>query len=327
MVRTLITGGTGLIGSRIAGRLLEQHDEVVLLDLEPDGERVQELVGAYGAARIHVVTADVRDRSAMVQALQGHPVTAIVHLASLLGSACQRQPRLATEVNIAGSLMVFELARDLGVDRVVCASSISLYGSNSEYSVDDLPLDETAAQRVASGVRLYGASKVYLEALAAAYQDSGGPLIVGLRPSIVYGGTPKNASVDWMHSAVTGAAEGRSVVIGNGGAELSLIHIDDVADQFVALLKSPSSTFRDRRFFNSGGDYCSIRGFAETLKSTCPDADIKVEDSAPGPVLGLAASIDGSAIDAILGRPRKLSPLAVGVAKYVADVRAAPVPI
>jgi nucleoside-diphosphate-sugar epimerase len=320
-VRTLITGGTGLIGSRIAQRLLEQNIDVVLLDLHADLDLVRGLVEAYGAERVAAVTADIRDRSAVEQALQAHPVTAIIHLASILGSACQRQPRLTTEVNISGSAIIFDLAREHGIERVVCGSSISVFGADSEYSADELPLRDDAAQRVASGVRLYGASKVYLEALAGAYGDTGGPLIVGLRPSIVYGAAPRNASVDWLHSAVANAAEGREVVIANGDAELSLVHVEDVADQFVALLMAPASTLGDRRFFNTGGDYTSIRGFAETLQSECPDADIIVEDSVPGAVLGLAASIDGSAIDDVVGHQRTFFPLAAGVAKYVSDVR------
>src|SRR6266478_8805867 len=136
---TLITGGTGLIGACLDEKLL-----------------------AHGEG-------DVQSVVAVFDVVRAHGVTSIVHLAYLLGHACNRSPERATRVNILGTVNVLEAARLSGLERVLLASSIAVYGSDEEYAPGERPLREDVPLRVASGLPIYGGGKLYLEHLARNY--------------------------------------------------------------------------------------------------------------------------------------------------------------
>lgn len=316
----LVTGGTGFIGSRVTSALLAKGHRVVAVDNAPDTERYRRLVDRFGSQQLRLQTADVTDVAALEGAIAGEDLTAIVHLAYILGTASKKEVQRSTLVNLVGSAHVFAVARAHHVERVVCASSLAVFGSDLEYAVDDLPLRDDAAQLVCRGLRLYGAGKVYLEAMAETYRETGGPLAVGLRPSIVYGGAPANGSIDWIYSAVASAAAGQPVTIANGNASVCLIHVDDLADQFVALVTLPADRFRSTYFYNSGGDTCTIADFGAALRRAFPSVPIDVEPGEQQNVMGLAAAFSGESIDALMGGRRRYTPIEAGIRKYASDI-------
>lgn len=316
----LITGGTGFIGSRVAAVLLERGHSAVLVDNAPDRERHSRLAARFGTDRVELAPADVLDTAALDAILSRDKVDGVVHLAYMLGSASRRHIRRSTEVNLVGTANVLELARAHEIERVVCASSVSVFGSDDQYPAEDLPLREDAALLVADGLRLYGGSKVYLEAMAAEFRDSGGPLVVGLRPSIVYGGAPANGSIGWVYGAVASAAADEPTTLAHGDASVNLIHVDDLAEQFAALVEAPAESLGPGYFYNSGGDTCTIADVAEALRRTFPGVSVTVEPSERRNILGLAADVSGEAIDALVGRPRRLSPIDAGIRQYARDI-------
>lgn len=320
-MKVLISGGTGFIGARAARALLTSGHDVVLLDNAVDERRHARLVEMFGAVHVGLVRGDVLDRAGLESALREGGVDAVVHLAYMLGAASRRDVRRSTEVNLMGTANVLDVARAVGVSRVVCASSLSVFGADDRYPADQLPLGDDAPQLVAAELRLYGASKVYVEAMAESYRQSDDLLVVGLRPSIVYGGAPANGSIEWVFSSVSAAAEGRAVDLPNREARVQLVHVDDVADQLAALVAAPADRFGPDFFFNSGGDTCTIAEYAEALRDVFPDASVSTAAGGQPHLMGLAASVSGRGIDALVGRPRHLSPLARGLARYADDIR------
>src|SRR5947209_2278341 len=137
---TLITGGTGLIGACLAEKLLAHGERVVLFDLAIAERRIAPL-RSHGD-RLQVVQGDVQSVVALLDVVRAHGVTAIVHLAYLLGHACNQSPERATRVNILGTVNVLEAARLSGLERVLLASSIAVYGSDEEYAPGERPLRE-----------------------------------------------------------------------------------------------------------------------------------------------------------------------------------------
>ena len=168
---------------------------------------------------------------------------------------------------------------------------------------------------------IYGAGKVYLEHLAAHYGTFYGIEAVGLRPSIVYGPGRRTGATGWVVALIEDPALGRSVTVGCGDASMSLIYIEDVADQFDALLAAPSSAFAARRFFNTGGDTCTMRELAQLVQTIVPDAEIEVAAAGETDLAGLAATVSGEALEAALGVTRRFSPLEEGVRDHMAQVR------
>lgn len=319
-MNVLITGGTGLIGSRMAERLLDEGNQVVLLDRMPDQSRVDDLQARHGN-RVRVIQGDVLSFANLGDAMREGPVDAVVHLAYMLGSESNAQPQAATEVNVVGTVNVLETARLLGVERVVMASSIAVYGADDDYRADELPLREHVATHGARDLPVYGGGKLYLEKLAQHYRNAYGMLVVGMRPAVVYGWGRKTGATGWMSALVEGPALGRAASVGFGDARICLVYVDDVAEQFIALLKAPRDAFDDTWFFNTGGDTSTVREVAELVRELVPGAVIDVTSDGERDLYGLAASLSDAGIEALSGYKRRFAPLRSGIQEYVETTR------
>jgi dTDP-L-rhamnose 4-epimerase len=125
--RILLTGGAGFIGSYIADLLLANGHTVRLLDnLSPQvhssGERPD-----YLTEEAELMIGDIRDADAVTRAVQG--VDAVIHLASAVGVG-QSMYEIAsyTQINDVGTAVLLEALTRQPVERLVCASSMSVYG-------------------------------------------------------------------------------------------------------------------------------------------------------------------------------------------------------
>ena len=126
MPKYLITGGAGFIGSHIVDALVERGDEIVVFDDLSNG-RLENI--AHHGDKVQFIKGDLRDLSALEQAMQG--VDFVSHQGAL-GSVPRSiaEPLLTHEVNATGTLNVLLAAKEAGVQRVVYASSSSVYGAN-----------------------------------------------------------------------------------------------------------------------------------------------------------------------------------------------------
>jgi dTDP-L-rhamnose 4-epimerase len=124
----LITGGAGFIGSHLADELLAHGYRVRVLDsLEPQVHGPERRRPAYLAAEVELIQGDVRDAEAVRTALDG--IDAVFHFAALVGVG-QSMYDIAryTAVNNLGTATLLEVLCTHRVERVVVASSMSLYG-------------------------------------------------------------------------------------------------------------------------------------------------------------------------------------------------------
>ena len=126
MSKVLITGGAGFIGSHLADDLLAAGREVrVLDDLTPQVH--EQGPPDYLDPQVELIQGDVRDRDAVVKALQG--VDSVVHLAARVGVG-QSMYEIAdyVDVNSTGTAVLLQALLDHPVERLVVASSMSIYG-------------------------------------------------------------------------------------------------------------------------------------------------------------------------------------------------------
>lgn len=318
----LITGGTGLIGARLAEKLLARGKAVVLFDMAPSLQRVEHLRASAGE-RMKIVRGDITSLAEMIDATKQHGVGAIVHLAALLGSESGNFPELATRVNVVGTTNVLETARLLGVERILIASSVAVYGADSDYDVEVLPLRENAPLHIAAGLRVYGATKLYCEHIAKHYADEYGMTTGGLRLSTVYGSGRQRGSATFVSGLVDCAVQGQPVSVDLGDAVVNVVYVDDVAAQFAALLDARVEVFREHRFFNTGGDRCTVREFAATVGSLVPGARITVLDSDQKTLAGMAATVSDDLLVQTVGVRREFTPLTVGLKAFIDAARAA----
>ncbi len=227
-MKALITGGAGFIGTHLANRLQAMGWLVRVLDDlssgSPDGLHEQ----------IFLQRGDVNDIPQLWTLLQG--VDVAFHLAARVSvPASAHYPREYNTVNVGGTVSLLEACRDVGVRRVILASSATVYGA--------LPIQPVAEDSTLRPAAPYAVSKVaaehYLFSLARINQFEA----VALRIFNAYGPhqliPPVNAPVvprfllDVLHQ--------RSVLIfGDGTQTRDFIYVDDVVDGLVAAAIKPN---------------------------------------------------------------------------------------
>jgi len=181
---TLITG-SGLIGCQTAARLIRAGDTVVVLDRTPQPAHIASVVPLE---QIVIETIDIRDRQALVDVMRRHRVRRVLHTAAALSLSIRQEPTLASDVNVQGTVNVLEAARVLAVERVVCASSTTVYYPIFHRPQHGLIAEDfsfhTVSERPGS---LYAASKLAGEFFAQHYAATYGMSIAVLRYSAVLG--------------------------------------------------------------------------------------------------------------------------------------------
>jgi UDP-N-acetylglucosamine 4-epimerase len=239
--RWLVTGGAGFIGSHLVEALLRHRQEVVVLDdfstgREENLEHARASAGAGGASLV-TIRGDVRDPGACRSAVQG--VEVVLHQAAL-GSVPRSIARpLAThEVNVSGFLQVLEAARSAGIQRVVYASSSSVYG--------DHPALPKVEEQVGRPLSPYAASKACDELYAHAYAASYGLELVGLRYFNVFGPRqdPEGPYAAVMPRWFTALLAGAQVAIyGDGETSRDFCYVANVvqANLLAACVRDPAA--------------------------------------------------------------------------------------
>ena len=274
MLRYLVTGGAGFIGSHIVHTLLDQGAKVRILDNFSTGKR-ENLMGLAG--RLEVLEGDLRDQVALEKAVQN--VDVIFHEAAFVSvPESMEKPQECFDVNVAATVSLFEIACRAGVERVVLASSAAVYGES-----DAWPLKESTPTQSLSP---YAASKRTMEVYAQMYTQAFGLDVVALRYFNVYG--PRQRP-DSMYAAavpifVRRLLDGNPVTIfGDGGQTRDLINIRDVVRANLLAAEHPNAP---GQVFNvCTGQETRILDLLEVLFDLFPNLQEPVfADSRPGDV-------------------------------------------
>jgi nucleoside-diphosphate-sugar epimerase len=217
----LITGARGFVGRSLA-KLLQRHTyRVIAADVTP------------AEAESNGIICDITDVSRLRALFQSERIDAIVHLAAILPTAAQRQPVLASQVNIQGSLNLLEMAREFGVRRFIFGSSLSVYGTCPE---DQL----VSEQDRAAPEDLYGAAKLYVEQLGKTYRLASSLEFASLRIGRVVGPGARSTTSAWRSKIFENLrSTDATIQIPYAASErILLVHVDDVARMLFGLLRT-----------------------------------------------------------------------------------------
>lgn len=254
-MRVLVTGHLGYLGSVVTPYLTAAGHEVVGLDT---GYFTDCLLGP-APADVPELRLDLRDVT--VEHLSGLRPDAVVHLAALCNDPLGNlKPQLTYDINHTATVTLARAAKAAGVSRFLFSSSCSLYGAGT----DDRPLDESAGF---APVTPYGESKILAEQdLSALADDDFSPVF--LRNATAYGFSPRlrgDLVVNDLvaHALLTGEIRLRS----DGMAWRPLVHAEDIAAAFAALLDAPREVVHARAF-NVGqtAENYLIRDVAELVR-------------------------------------------------------------
>ena len=157
MPTTLLTGGTGYIGSHTCVELMSAGFETVLFDnLCNSSPVVVDRIAAITSKRPPFIEGDVRDRAALDRVFDEYKVDAVIHFAGLkaVGQSVER-PLDYYSSNVGGAITLFEAMRAHDVRRIVFSSSATVYGTAAR-----MPLTENTP---AAPVNPYGHTKLMIE--------------------------------------------------------------------------------------------------------------------------------------------------------------------
>ena len=236
-MRVLITGGLGVNGAFAAREMLQQGLRPVLMDNRRDLSLVRDI-----ADRVDIVIGDICDASALEQAVDGHGVTHIGHLAALMPEAAEADPRLATRIGTEGMINVLEVARAKRIKRVVFTSSKGVYG---DVVGDHAPptCKPVREDHRLLPVDIYGSIKVCGEELGRYYRASYGVEFIALRFASIYGPgkEARHGPLSLYGQLIEKARAGDEWAIAQGGDQLNdIVYVGDVAHSIYLALKAES---------------------------------------------------------------------------------------
>lgn len=229
----LVTGGAGFIGSHVVDELLAQGHRVRVLDNFSTGRRSNI---AHVIDDIEVIEGDIQSYERVHNSTRGADF--VIHLAALPSVPRSIQDPLTThQVNTTGTLNVLLAARDEGAQRVVIASSSSVYGANTA-----LP---KRCDQLLLPISPYGVSKLASERYCLAFTQSYGLETVAMRYFNVFGPRQNPAS---QYSAVIPKfiqiiqAGGRPIIYGDGGQTRDFTYVRNVVEGTLAAVTAPGAS-------------------------------------------------------------------------------------
>jgi nucleoside-diphosphate-sugar epimerase len=301
----LVTGALGCIGAWAVCHLFKQGERVVSFDIGDHRHRLDLLLTPEEQAALTFERGDLTDPEQVVAAFKAHGVTHVIHLAALQVPFCKANPILGAQVNVVGTVNVFEAARQTGVSHLTYASSIAVYGPPEEYPPGLIAHDAPMAPRT-----LYGVYKQADEGIARIYWHDHGISSTTLRAYVVYGLGRDQGLTSAPTKAMLAAAAGQPAHISFGGP-MQYQLASDVALQFIEAARAPLAGAYG---FNFGGEIVDIPRLIDLIRQVRPDAQITYDAA----LLPFPEGFDATELKRHFARAHE-TPLAEGVRQTIAQ--------
>jgi UDP-glucose 4-epimerase len=270
IMRLLITGGAGYIGSAAAETLLKAGHQVTVYDSLVTGHRVAVPEGA------HFVHADLADEERLTATLTSQPYDAVMHFAALIEAGeSMEDPGKFFQNNLCNSTRLIEAAVKAGVGRFVLSSTAAVYASSDEPLSEESPLGPT---------NVYGQTKLMVEQVLEWYRRIHGLHYATLRYFNAAGALPERGEAHQPEShlipLVLQVALGQREVVHiygvdyptpDGSCIRDYIHISDLVSAHLLALEALDKN--DQLIFNLGnGTGYSVREVIETARQVTGQA-------------------------------------------------------
>ena len=253
MKNILIFGGSGFLGSWITKSLLKKNLKITIFDLRIKTELLKHLIGDE-FNNIDFIEGDITDFEGVLKATKD--MDYILNLAGLMTPDCSSNPSLGAEVNVKGSINVFEAIKRNNIKFLIYTSSGGVYGNEDKYN----PFPETH----------YGAFKLAVEGIARAYFNESLISSVGLRPFVIYGPGREIGGTAGVTLACKAAKQNLKYTVGFSG-KAGFVYVEDVTNLVERLIdKSPVGALT----INVNGITASVEDFLAIIKKYIPDAKV-----------------------------------------------------
>jgi len=258
----LVTGGAGYVGSVLVPRLLAEGYRVKVLDLYIYGNHVLDAVKEH--PRLEQIKGDIRDESLLRRVLPG--CDTVIHLACISNDpSFELNPALSRSINYDAFGPLVQISKESGARRFIYASTSSVYGvSDAPEVTEDHPLVPLTDYNKYKGL----CEPILLE------QQSPDFTTVVIRPATVCGYSPRQRFDLTVNILTNHAVNTRRITVFGGTQMRPNIHIEDMVDLYIQLLKEPDERIAGK-VFNAGYQNHTVAEIAEIVRSV-------VQQQAPG---------------------------------------------
>ncbi|MBC8594860.1 SDR family oxidoreductase [Oscillospiraceae bacterium N12] len=271
MLKVLVTGGAGFIGSNLCEYLLSQSYDVVCLDNFSTGkiENLLPLLNQY-SRQFKLIVGDIRNLSDCRKAVEG--VDYVFHEAAL-GSVPRsiKDPIITNDVNISGFLNMLTVARDAEVKRFIYAASSSTYGdSKSLPKIEDV---------IGKPLSPYAITKYVNELYADVFSRTYGIETIGLRYFNVFG---RRQSPQGAYAAVIPlfvkqlVSHENPTINGDGEYSRDFTYIDNVIQMNMLAMQTTNPDAVNQVYNTAFGERTTLNELVEYLKEFLSDYDPEI---------------------------------------------------
>ncbi len=309
---TLVTGA-GLIGTAFARLAIARGEDVLFFDPEPRGEYLKFRLGETGWK---LFRGDVRNLPALIEAMQNHKVSTVIHTAGLIGGKVQQSLSNGFDINLGGTRNVAEAVRLTGVKRLVHISTMGVYDSRRK---TDANVPEDFPRGASRG---YGNYKAAKEMILEAYADEYRFELLILRPANVYGVGHFFAGSSGgmkMQELLEAAMEGRTARVTSAETMANeYIYEKDIG----RIVEIAATAAMPREYiFNAGNGYVTtFEEVTDAVRKLFPALKVEIESGKPPK--SKAHAMDISRAGALLGWKPQYT-IAAGYADYLQEMQRA----
>ncbi len=266
MKRLLVTGSCGQIGSELTLALRERYggDNVVAT-----GHRTKPGDELRDSGPFEFI--DVAKKESVEAAVKKYNVDTIYHMAAILSAVGEQKPHLAWDVNINGLYNVLEVARERGLARVFCPSSIAAFGPET-------PRDNTPQETVLRPTTMYGVTKVAGELLCNYYFKKFGVDVRGVRyPGIISSETlPGGGTTDYAVAIFYEAIKHKHYTcFVREDTVLPMMYMPDCIKSTIDLMEADLSRLKHHADFNLASMSFSAGELAAEIKRHIPEFTVE----------------------------------------------------
>lgn len=311
MMKILVTGGDGYIGSHCVLALLRLGYDVVVFDSDSTGHSETAFIISncnYQGNYLGSIKGDLLERKEIESVFEKQNIDAVIHFAAFSQVAeSMRNPSKYYRNNVIGTLNLLDTMIAHDVKKIVFSSTAATYGEP-----DYVPIDEKHPQRP---INPYGRSKLMIENIMDDYDMAYGLRSVRLRYFNVVGADSGNLVGEWhdpethlipniLKSTFDGGKEfqlyGNDYPTKDGTCVRDYVNVEDLADAHVLALNYLNNGGKTD-YFNLGtnGGYTVKEVFSECEKVVGKNITIKMSDRRPGDPASLIA--DNTKAKKILG--------------------------
>lgn len=256
----LVTGGAGYVGSHLTRKLLARGYRVRVLDNFVYGNHGLDEV--CDDPNLELISGDIGAERDLTRAVKG--ARSVVALAAIVGdAACDLDPGRTMAINFESTRHTLAASRDAGVQRIVFASSCSVYGANgSDFLREESHLNP---------VSLYARTRIMSEDILLNQSDVE---VIILRLATVCGVSPR-MRFDLMVNTMTACATAQGAIRVTGAKQWRPhVHVQDAAEAFRLAVEAPSTS---ERVFNVGSDdqNFTVGEIAEHVAQQVPGTQIE----------------------------------------------------